>query len=106
MEKSLLCELMERTAKGYENAEKEMREYLYSKFNTEIKEAMFQRADKGYNSVGFSIDFHPSCLLDEEVRKIFFDIIIEEGFGPDDIQFTGHWVHGFLGCISWKEIDE
>ena len=106
MEKLLICQLMDRTAIGYENAKNEMREYIYSKFNTEIKEAMFQRADKGYNSAGFSINFRPSCLLDEEVRKIFLNIIIEEGFDPNDIQFTEYWVHGFSGYISWKEIDE
>jgi hypothetical protein len=106
MEKSLVCQLLDRTAIGYRNAENKMREYLYSKLNTEIKETMFQRADNGYNNVGFSIDFHPSCLLDEEVKKIFIDIIIEEGFDPDDIQFTGHWVHGFSGYISWRETNK
>lgn len=106
MEKSLLYQLMDRTEIGYENAEKEMRECLYSKFNTEIKEAMFRKADQGYDSVYFSIDYYPSCLSDQEVRKIFLNIIIEEGFGPDDIQITRHWVHGFSGYISWKEIDE
>ena len=46
MEKLLVCQLMERTTIGYENARKEMREYLISKFNTEIKESMFRMADK------------------------------------------------------------
>lgn len=106
MEKSLLCELMKRTVIGYKNAEKEMGEYLYSKFNTEIKEAMFRKADQGYNYVGFSISFRPSGLSDEEVKKIFLNIIIKEGFNANDIKFTRHWIHGFSGFIFWKEINE